>query len=93
MGTEQSDGVDWMAIGSRIVQWGWLLGVREIGGGLHWLRYPKRWVHEGENRNGRQWRTLVHYCMIILSGHERWLSFLIVVVTLLSTRACLLSPG
>ena len=26
------------------------------------------------------WRTLVHYYMIILSGHERWLFFLIVVV-------------
>ena len=39
---------------------------------------------EGENGKEQLMGTLVHYCMIILSGHERWLSFLIVVVNLLS---------
>ena len=41
---------------------------------------------EGENGKEHLMETLVHYCMIILSGHECWLSFLIVAITLLSTR-------
>ena len=46
---------------------------------------------EGENGKEHLMGTLVHYCMIILNGHERWLSFLTVVVNLLSTRVGLLS--
>ena len=48
---------------------------------------------EGENEKEHLMGTLVHYCMITLSGHERGLSFLIVVVNLLSTRIGLLSPS
>ena len=48
---------------------------------------------EGENGKEHLMGTLVNYCMIILNGHECWLSFLIVVVNRLSTRVGLLRPG